>query len=69
NALRLSTTTAKVGTMIFFSPFLSLVFIHFFVGEDIRTSTIAGLGFIVAGNVLQQLAGRKARAGLVEDNS
>lgn len=61
NALRLSSTTAKVSTLIFFSPFLSLVFIHFLVGEDIRLSTIAGLVFIVIGNVLQQLANRKPR--------
>jgi drug/metabolite transporter (DMT)-like permease len=58
NALKLSSTTAKVSTLIFFSPFLSLIFIHFLVGEDIRGSTIVGLVFIVAGNVLQQLAGR-----------
>ncbi len=55
-ALRLSASTAKVSTLIFFSPFLSLVFIHFLVGERILLSTIVGLAFIVAGNVLQQLA-------------
>ncbi len=55
-ALRLSSSTAKVSTLIFFSPFLSLVFIHFLVGEKILVSTIVGLAFIVAGNVLQQLA-------------
>lgn len=58
HALKLSSSTAKVGTLIFCSPFLSLIFIHFLVGEDIRGSTIVGLVFIVAGNVLQQLAGR-----------
>lgn len=55
NAMKLSTNTAKISTLIFFSPFLSLVFIHFFVGETIRISTIAGLIFIIAGNALQQL--------------
>ncbi len=54
NALRLSSSTAKVGTLIFFSPFLSLIFIHFIVGEDIRLSTVAGLVFIIAGNVVQR---------------
>lgn len=53
-ALRLTSSTAKVSTLIFFSPFLSLIFIHFLVGEDILTSTIVGLGFIIAGNALQQ---------------
>ncbi len=53
NALRLSSSTAKVGTLIFFSPFLSLIFIHFLVCEDIRMSTLAGLVFIIAGNLLK----------------
>ena len=57
-ALKLSTTTARVGTLIFFAPFLSLVFIHFLVGEDIRTATIVGLIFIVIGTALQQFAGK-----------
>jgi drug/metabolite transporter (DMT)-like permease len=61
-ALKLSTTTARVGTLIFFAPFLSLVFIHFLVGEDIRTATIVGLIFIVVGSALQQLAGRSKSA-------
>lgn len=54
NALRLSENTAKVGYLIFLSPFLSLVFIHFFVGEDIMKSTFTGLVLIVAGLVIQQ---------------
>lgn len=53
-ALRLTKSAAKISTLIFFSPFLSLIFIHFLVGEDIRISTIIGLIFIVAGNVIQQ---------------
>jgi drug/metabolite transporter (DMT)-like permease len=53
-ALRLAHTTASVANLIFFSPFLSLIFIHFFVGEKILASTLVGLVFIVAGNVLQQ---------------
>ncbi|ACL05635.1 protein of unknown function DUF6 transmembrane [Desulfatibacillum aliphaticivorans] len=53
-ALRLTSSAAKVSTLIFFSPFLSLVFIHFLVGEEILLSTIVGLGFIIAGNALQQ---------------
>jgi drug/metabolite transporter (DMT)-like permease len=60
NALRLSSSTAKVGTLIFFSPFLSLIFIHFLVGEEILLSTIVGLAFIVLGTVLQQLSHKKA---------
>ncbi|MFP4226116.1 MAG: EamA family transporter, partial [Desulfobacterales bacterium] len=54
NALKLTRSTARVSTLIFFSPFLSLFFIRMFVGEDIRLSTVIGLVFIIAGNVLQQ---------------
>nr|WP_321257060.1 DMT family transporter [uncultured Pseudodesulfovibrio sp.] len=46
--------TARIANLIFLSPFLSLIFIHFLVGEEILPATIAGLGFIVAGNILMQ---------------
>ncbi len=55
NALRLSENTAKVGYLIFLSPFLSLIFIHVFVGEDIMKSTFIGLVLIVTGLVIQQV--------------
>ena len=61
-ALRLSDSTAKVGNLIFLSPFLSLFLISTLVGEAILPSTLAGLGLIVAGIALQQMAGRRARA-------
>ncbi|WP_022660914.1 DMT family transporter [Paucidesulfovibrio longus] len=57
-ALKYSENTAKVGNLIFLSPFLSLVFIHFLLGEEILPSTYAGLGLIVAGLLLQR-AGRR----------
>ena len=59
NALKLTKSTARISTLIFFSPFLSLVFIHVLVGEMIRGSTIAGLVLIVAGNLLQQVSRRR----------
>jgi drug/metabolite transporter (DMT)-like permease len=52
-ALRRSENTAKVAGLIFVSPFISLMLIHFFVGEPIRGSTIAGLVFVVAGLLVQ----------------
>ena len=61
-ALKRSSTTAKVGNLIFLSPFLSLVFIHFLVGEAIHPATFIGLLFIVAGNVIQQWPARRSRA-------
>ena len=54
-ALKFSTTTAKVTNLIYLSPFTSLIFIHFIVGEKILISTITGLVLIIAGIVWQQL--------------
>lgn len=59
-ALKYSENTAKVGNLIFLSPFLSLVFIRFLVGEAILPSTYVGLVLIVAGLALQQLRRRTA---------
>jgi drug/metabolite transporter (DMT)-like permease len=53
-ALKLSENTAKVGNLIFLSPFLSLVFIHFIVGEEIFPSTLVGLVFIITGLISQR---------------
>ena len=46
--------TARVANLIFLSPFLSLIFIYFLLGEAIRPATVAGLAFIIAGNALMQ---------------
>ncbi|ACV68431.1 DMT family transporter [Desulfohalobium retbaense] len=54
-ALKLSTSAAKVSILIYLSPFLSLIFIRFFVGEAIMGSTITGLVLIMAGIGLQQI--------------
>ena len=53
SALKLSENTARVGNLIFLSPFISLFFIHFLVGEEILVSTYAGLVLIVAGLMVQ----------------
>lgn len=58
-ALKLSESTAKVGNLIFISPFLSLILIHYLVGEEILPSTITGLAFIIAGIALQQYRPRQ----------
>lgn len=47
---------ARIANLIFLSPFLSLILIHFIVGEEILFSTIVGLGLIIAGNVVMQTA-------------
>ncbi len=56
-ALRLSRTTAQVGNLIFLTPFISLFFIRYAVGEMILPSTLAGLTLIVVGIILQQRYG------------
>ena len=52
-ALRLSETAAKVSTLIFLSPFISLIFISRVLGETIAVTTIMGLLLIVTGLLLQ----------------
>jgi drug/metabolite transporter (DMT)-like permease len=54
HALKLSSTTAKVTNLIYLSPFISLVIIHFAVGETILFSTVSGLILIVSGIIMQQ---------------
>ena len=53
--------TTRIANLIFLSPFLSLVFIHLLVGESIHPATVAGLGFIIAGNALMQFTPGKNR--------
>ncbi len=53
-AMRLTPSTAKVANLIFLSPFLSLIFIHFVLGEHVRAATIPGLVLIVGGLWLQK---------------
>ncbi|MCK5111522.1 MAG: DMT family transporter [Arcobacteraceae bacterium] len=52
-AMQYTDSASRISNLIFLSPFLSLVFIHFFVGETILLSTIIGLIFIIVGLVLQ----------------
>ena len=54
HALRLATNTSRVSNLIFLSPFLSLVLIHYILGEGIYLTTWVGLGVIVSGLALQQ---------------
>jgi len=58
-ALKYSETTAKVGNLIYISPFLSLLIINIVIGERILISTIIGLFLIVMGIVIQQYRGAK----------
>jgi len=46
--------TARIANLIFLSPFLSLILIHFLIGETILPTTFGGLGLIVIGNAVMQ---------------
>jgi len=52
-ALTLSETSAKVSNLVFLSPFISLLFIRYLVGEQILPSSILGLAVIVLGIWIQ----------------
>jgi hypothetical protein len=53
-AMKKAENTSRVSNLIFISPFLSLVFIYFILGEQILPSTYIGLVLIMVGLWLQQ---------------
>ncbi len=55
NAMRLTASTIRISSLIFISPPLSLVFIHFVLGEEILYSTLVGLALILGGLAMQHL--------------
>lgn len=56
-ALHKTEHTAGISSLIFLSPFLSLVFISQILGEAIHSATIWGLCLIIAGILIQKLGG------------
>ncbi|MCB0821353.1 MAG: DMT family transporter [Bacteroidales bacterium] len=58
--LKYSENTARVSNLVYLSPFISLLIIHFAVNEAILPATIGGLILIVSGILLQHLS-RKAK--------
>jgi len=54
-AMKLTDNTARISNLIFLAPFLSLVFIHFLLGEEILPATFVGLVLIVAGLACQRI--------------
>lgn len=53
-ALRLTSNASRVSNLIFLSPFLSLIFIYFVLGEIIHLATLWGLMLIISGLAWQQ---------------
>jgi drug/metabolite transporter (DMT)-like permease len=54
-ALQMSATTDKVSNLVYIAPFLSLIFVHFFLHEPIFYTTPAGLLLIISGILIQNL--------------
>ncbi len=53
-ALKLSGNTGQVANLVFLTPFISMIFIHFVLGEDIAARTWGGLFLILAGIGIQK---------------
>ena len=53
SALQRAQSAASIGNLIYCTPFLSLVFLHFVVGEEIYAATFLGL-FLIVGSLLFQ---------------
>lgn len=58
-ALSLAKSKAKLGNIIYLVPFVSLVFIRFFVRENIYWTTIMGLLIITGSILFQQLTSKR----------
>jgi drug/metabolite transporter (DMT)-like permease len=63
NALKLSSNTALVSNLVFLSPFIALLWIWLFVGEEIHLTSIFGLVFLISGILIQQLISVKLKNG------
>ncbi len=63
NAMRLTSSSARISTLIFLSPPLSLVFIAVLLKEPVRLYTLSGLGLILLGLLMQHWPGKASKAG------
>jgi drug/metabolite transporter (DMT)-like permease len=54
-AMQYSSNNARTGTLIYLTPFISLIFIRFILKETLYLTTFTGLIFIVAGILVQRL--------------
>ncbi|BDD85658.1 DMT family transporter [Desulfofustis limnaeus] len=59
-ALQLSSSTARIGNVVYISPFLSLLFLHLVVGEEIHFTTFVGLFLIVGSIIFQETRAKTA---------
>lgn len=54
SSLKLTNNTSRISNLIFLSPFISLLLLNKIIGEEIPSTTLIGLFFIIAGLVVQQ---------------
>ncbi len=59
-ALQLSTTAARISNLIYMTPFLSLLFLHLLIGEQIHPATFLGLSFIIGSIIVQEWQVKRA---------
>lgn len=62
-AMKRSKNNATTGNLIFLSPFLSLIFLHFILKETIFITTFIGIVLIIGGLLLQQKVAKINRDG------
>ncbi|WP_293761331.1 DMT family transporter [uncultured Aquitalea sp.] len=68
-AMKLTDSAARIANLIFLSPLLSLLLIHFIVGEAILPSTLFGLALILGGLLLQKIPMPGQRSAKMETAS
>lgn len=60
-ALQYASAAAKVSNLVFLSPFLSLIFIHFILGETIYITTLPGIILILGGILVSEMIKEKTQ--------
>ena len=53
SALKISTTVSRIASLVFITPFLSLIILYFILGERILLSTVAGI-LLICGVFIRQ---------------
>jgi len=57
-ALQMSETTDRVGNLVYFAPFISLIVLHFIIDEPVYYTTLLGLMLIIGSVIWQNRAGK-----------
>jgi drug/metabolite transporter (DMT)-like permease len=66
-AMQMTRSNDLISTLVYLAPFLSLLFIHFILGEHIYFTTIIGLLCIVCGILYQKISFRSKSEPLNEE--